>query len=61
MAVTLPPEQVVEALGVGATTSPAVVVPGKVSVSDALVKALVESFVNVIVKVEMPLGATVPG
>ena len=60
-AVTTPPVQVVLALGVGATISPLVGVPGKSSVMDALMSGEEFVFCKVIVNVEIPPGLTVGG
>ena len=61
---TVAPVHVVLIFGVGATKTPFVAFPPMVvrsSVRDVIVSGLVSVFVKVIVKVEMPLGATVLG
>src|SRR5271157_576201 len=61
LAVTLPNGQVVEALGVGAITTPFVVLPGSVSVKATLSSWLVFELVREIVRVDIPFAATVGG
>ena len=61
MAVTVPPVQVVLALGVGATIIPSVVEPGKSSVMEALINGEVFVLRRVMVNVDMPPGLTVGG
>lgn len=60
-AVTVPGPQVVAALGIGAITTPLVVLPGKVSVNEVLISGERLLLVRVIVRVDRPFGLTVVG
>src|SRR5215216_3219924 len=58
---TVPPTQVVLALGVGATMIPFVAVPGNGSVTETFTNGEAFVFCNVIASVEMPPGLTAGG
>ena len=57
----VPPAQVVMELGTGATTTPLVVFPGRISVRETISSGLVILFVSVMVSVDNPFALTVGG
>ena len=61
VAVTDPPGHVVLALGVGAMTTPSVVLPGNTSVRDTLLTGEAFVFCSEIESVDIPPGMTVGG
>ena len=61
LAVITPVPQVVLAFGMGATTTPSVTIPGRLSVTLALIKLELLELSRLIVIVERPLALTVVG